>query len=401
MQHGGQFSPRDNCLLAYPFVKSLAMQRIALTLPGGGARAAYQAGVLRAVSDICKIKKSPFQIISGVSAGGINAMWMAAGATDFESATSDMWDDWKALDVGDVFKTDALTLLSTGSKWLRNLSLGEWFGKSDVNYLLDTDPLEQMLKQKIRFDAIEENLKSGLLFGVSLSATDYSLSSGVTFFDGDESIKPWERTLNIGVRDKLTLNHVMASAAIPIFFPPVKIGNRDYGDGGIGLKTPLSPAIHMGCARMMVIGVQNPPYIQPEKDTPGRHRATLGDISGTLLNSLFLSSLDTDVARLEKTNRTVSFFTPAQLKKDPDGLRKIELLVIRPSRDLSLIGAKEFAHFPFTIRHVLKGLGVTDQKGWDLLSYLAFDKVYSKALLELGYSDALHRKKEIIQFFKT
>lgn len=374
--------------------------RIALTLPGGGARAAYQAGVLRAISDICKFKENPFEIISGISAGGINGMWLAAGAKDFAQSTEMMWDSWKKLEVSDVFKTDALTLFQTGSTWLRNLSLGEWFGKSHVTYLLDTSPLKDLLKEKINFKAIQENLDSGLLYALALSATDYHVGNAVTFFAGNAAIEPWERTLAAGVRDVLTIEHVMASAAIPIFFPPVTIGHRDYGDGGVGLKTPLAPAIHLGATKMLVIGVQNPPGTDSEKDTSGRHRATLGDVAGALLNSLFLNSLDADVARLQKLNRTVAVLTPEQIEKDVDRLRSVPLLVIRPSRDLSCLGVKEFAHFPFTIRHLLRGLGVSNRKGWDLLSYLAFDKVYSHALLELGYSDALHLKPEILHFFK-
>lgn len=224
---------------------------IALALPGGGARAAYQAGVLRGISDICSFQESPFQIITGVSAGAINGMWLASGAADFTMATEMMNDNWKNLSVDDVYKTDATTLLAIGAKWLRNLSLGDVFGKSRINYLLDTAPLRKLLTEK-----------------------------------------------------------------------------------------------------------------------------------------------------LELINRTVSILTPEQIRHDVDNLRKIPVLTIRPSRDLSCIGTKQFKNFPFTIRHMLKGLGVTDREGWDLLSYLAFDRVYGAALLELGHADALVKRKEITEFFQ-
>ena len=376
------------------------MEKIALTLPGGGARAAYQAGVLKAISDICKFNESPFKIISGISAGGINGMWVAAGAKDFKKSTHELWDLWQKISVSDVYKTDTLTLLQTGATWVRNLSLGEWFGKSHITYLLDTSPLGEFLKRKINFPSIRENLETGLIYGLSLSTTDYHSGMAVTFISGDKALKPWSHSLSSGQRAELTLRHVLASAAIPIFFPPVHIDGHDYGDGGIGLKTPLSPAIHMGASRILIIGVQNPKSAEIEKKASKNHGATIGDVSGTLLNSLFLNSLDGDIERLQLLNRTVSIFTPEQLKSDVDHLRAIPMLLIRPSKDLSCVGAKELAHFPFTIRHVLKGLGITDQKGWDLLSYLAFDTVYSATLLELGYNDAIAIKADVLKFFK-
>ena len=374
-------------------------EKIALTLPGGGARAAYQAGVLRGISDICKFKESPFQIVSGISAGAINGMWLAAESADFSAATSKMVESWKELSVNDVYRTDAATLVKTGLKWMRNLSLGDVFGKSRITYLLDTAPLRELLSKKIDFKKIQENLEAGLLQGLSLSATDYHLGSGITFFSGERHLKPWKHTLSRGVRTELTIDHVMASAAIPIFFPMVHIDGRDYGDGCIGLKTPLSPAIHMGANRILIIGVQNPRGGETEKDLKMIQRATLGDVAGELLNSLFLTSLDQDLERVELINRTVAIFTPEQIRTDPDKLRKIPTLLIRPSRDLSCVGEKEFGSFPFAIRYLLKGLGVNNQKGWDLLSYLSFDRVYTAALLDLGYQDALAKKSEILEFF--
>lgn len=377
----------------------MTTEKIALTLPGGGARAAYQAGVLRGISEICKFKESPFQIISGISAGGINSMWLAAEAADFAAATTKMVESWRELKVSDIYKTDAGTLVKTGLKWMRNLSLGDMFSESRINYLLDTSPLRKLLKDKIDFNKIQANLDSGLVYGLSLSATDYHLGAGITFFAGSPHIKPWKRTLARGFREALTIDHVMASAAIPIFFPMVHIKGRDYGDGGVGLKTPLSPAIRMGASRMLVIGVQNPRGSETEKDSKRVERASLGDVAGELLNSLFLTSLDADLERLELINRTVAMFTPEQVKKDPDQIRKIPTLLIRPSRDLSCVGKKEFQHFPFTVRYLLKGLGVKNEKGWDLLSYLSFDQVYAAALLDLGYADALAKREEIVHFF--
>lgn len=375
------------------------MERIAVTLPGGGARSAYQAGVLRAIAEITSLQTNPFKIISGISAGAINGMWLAAEADHFQQATIDMWEGWKNLTVNDIYKTDPLTLFRTGTKLIGDLSLGG-FGSNHINYLLNTMPLAHLLKHKINFRDTRKNIENGLIYGLSLTATDYQMSKAVSFFDGNMSIKPWTKTLSSGQREKLTIKHLLASCAIPIFFSPIAIAGRDYGDGGLGLKSPLSPAIHMGASRILVIGVQNPKTVISEKrETKNRH-VTLGDIAGSLLNSLFLNSLDADIARFERINRTVSMFSSQQLKKEVDKLRKIPLLVIRPSRDLSDVGVKQFSEFPYTIRHLLKGLGITSQRGWDLLSYLAFDKTYSEALLNLGYEDAMRMKEEILNWME-
>jgi NTE family protein len=381
------------------------MERIGLTLPGGGARAAYQVGVLRAIYDICHFEQSPFQVISGISAGGVNGMWLAAGAKSFGPCTEAMWDRWRELKVDDIYRTDALSLFSIGASWIKDLSMGSMVKKRKRNntYLLDTSPFKKMLEESFPFPAVKANIKSGLIHGLSLSATDYRFGTAVTFFDGDKSIQPWEHTLACGVRSELTVDHVMATASIPIFFPPIRIGGYDYGDGGIGLKSPLSPAIRMGATRLMVIGVQNPRgpvgKESTEKDVAKNNHATLGDVAGALLNALFLNSMDADIDRLERINHTVSFLRPEQLTPDAVNLRQIPILVIRPSKDLSCVGVKEFERFPFTIRHMLKGLGVTPEKGWDLLSYLAFDEVYSDALLNLGYSDTMAVKEDVLAFF--
>ncbi|MBC7660896.1 MAG: patatin-like phospholipase family protein [Chitinophagaceae bacterium] len=374
-------------------------QKIGLTLSGGGARGAYQAGVLKAISDLCGFKKSPFDIISGVSAGSINGMALAAGAQDFAAATQLMWDTWIELRVNKIFKTDLFSMAHITSSWLLNLSLGEWVSTRKVTYLLDSSPLKELLTKKIDMGAIGENLRSGLLHGVALSATDYRSGKSVTFFDGNQAIPDWDRNSGIGKRTILATEHIMASTAIPIFFPPVRIGKSDYGDGGIGQSSPLSPAIRLGADRIMVIGLEHMPGHEEADSVESEQEITLGDIAGTLLNSLFLKTLDSDVMRLKQTNKLLSAFSSEQLRSDEIHLIPLPALFIRPSKDLGKIDMDQFARFPYPLRHLLKGLGINDFRAWDLLSYLAFEKEYALALLELGYKDAINSKNQIVGFF--
>ena len=376
----------------------MGKQKIGLVLSGGGARGAYQAGVLRAIYDISQAKECPFQIITGVSAGSINGMGLAFGAQDFNTSTQLMWDTWVELRVNKIFKTDFFSMARTAASWMTNLSLGEWVATKKVNSLLDSAPLRTLLAKKIDMTTIGENLRSGLLHGVALSATDYRSGKCVTFFDGDPSIKDWDRNSGIGKRTALRIDHIMASTAIPIFFPPVRIDRSDYGDGGIGQSSPLSPAIRLGADRIVVIGLEHPPGHDECESITSSEPITLGDIAGTLLNSLFLKSLDSDVTRLQHTNKLLSAFQPDQLKAGSIHLKPLPALFIRPSRDLGKIDMNQFARFPYPLRHLLKGLGITDYRAWDLLSYLAFEKDYANALLDLGYQDGLAQKVEILAF---
>jgi NTE family protein len=373
-------------------------KKVGVILAGGGARGAYEAGVLRAISKMGKFKTSPFAIITGVSAGAINGMCLAEGAEDFDRATEKLWNTWKEIQVEDVFKTDSLTLLKTGTSWIANLSLGHFIGGSATTHLLDTSPLNKFLAERIDPKKIAHNIHEGYITGVSLSATDYYTGKLVTFFDGEKSIRPWKEPSSAGVRTDLTVQHIMASSAIPIFFPPIKIGDSEYGDGGVGLRSPLSDAIHLGADQIFVIGLQFMPEKEPAVDEK-RSPITLGNIAGTLLNSLFLNSLDSDVGRLESTNLALSKLTEKERKAESTYMREIPALVIQPSTNLGSIDTAHFSRLPYALRYLLKGLGVTQKKGWDLLSYLAFEKGYTSALLDLGYQDAMKMEKKIMALF--
>lgn len=370
-----------------------------LTLTGGGARAAYQVGALRALNEIVS-SSNPISIFTGVSAGAINSTALATRADNFDDATGYLEETWRQLQPEQVYRTDPRSLLSIGTRWLGDLSAGAIFGSGHINYLLDTAPLREMLERRIAFDRLRAQIDSGAVHGIAVSATNYLTGTAVTTFDGAGAIPPWSRSSRVGQRAAITSAHVMASAAIPIFFPPVEVGGALFGDGCIRLSTPMSPAIHLGAERVVVIGIR---YRRPPEVTDALQRTVkaptlaLSDIAGTLLNSVFLDSLEHDVERVERINHTLSLLTPEAVAKQ--SLRPIPLLVLRPSRDLGTLAQTQIQRFPRYLRYLLKGVGASGTAGWDMLSYLAFEPGYVHTLIDLGYADTMARRAEVEAFF--
>lgn len=377
---------------------------VGLVLTGGGARAAYQAGVLRAIAEARPEGPCPFSAIAGVSAGSLNGAFLAAGAGDFRAVTQRMWDVWANVRTEEVFDTRAVALAKLSLSWIRNLSLGGLFRDPEVNYLLDTAPLKDFVRRHLNEEDVYRNLTSGLIHGLAISATNYVTGTGVTFFDGRESIQPWYRTTRIAIRTRLTSEHVLASCALPFFFPPVKVEGSFYGDGCIRFNTPLSPAIHMGADRLLAIGIRHFRTVERTLELnriPAADSPTVADITGVLLNAVFLDSLETDLERMERINRTVQLLHRGAAPDAIFELRNIPVLPIRPSRDLGSLAAELFDRFPLALRHLLKGIGASGRTGWDLLSYLAFDGAYTRRLLNLGYEDAQTHKDELISFLNA
>lgn len=371
--------------------------RHALVLTGGGARAAYQVGALRAIAAVTGFEKNPFQIISGFSAGAINGTWLASHSCSFTKATEIMWKEWAALRPERVFRTDMASLSRIAAQWLKELGMGG-LKKNQITYLLDTTPLSEFVQTYIDFKTLNENLAQGDLHGLSVTAANYHTGHSTAFFWGHSRIKDWEKLNRISVRTKISARHVMASAAIPIFFPPVKVGGNYYGDGMIRLNAPLSSAIHMGADRLMVIGIRGPSSTS-EASNKKTSTISLSEIAGTILNGLFFDALDADLARMERINRTLSMISEAELRKHPDRLRPIPVICLKPSVEVAHLPTKELNQMPPTLRFFLKGLGLKEEKGMDLLSYLAFEPKYLLSLLELGYEDTLAKKHQILEFF--
>lgn len=373
--------------------------RFGIVLTGGGARAAYQVGVLRAISAITNYQTNPFRIISGYSAGAINGTWLGGRTENFERAVQSMWDEWSALTTEKVFNTEVPNVLYMALRWIKDRSFGGVHqNQRQINYLLDTLPLQNFIKSRIDYEGLRQHLHSGALYGVSITSVNYHTGQSVTFYSGSEEIQDWRSLNRVSVRADLGPDHVIVSAAIPIFFPPKQIGKYHYGDGMIRLNAPLSSAIKMGVEKLMVIGIRGPSS-QIVNEPEGGDHVTLGEIAGTILNGLFFDSLDADLDRMARINRTVSLMSHEELGKGSDHLRKIPILVMKPKEEISQLSSCQLTLLPGTLRFLLKGIGIKENRGTDLLSYLAFEPQYIRTLLEAGYEDTMQRKSEIIEFF--
>jgi len=380
----------------------VAGSRVGLVLTGGGARAAYQVGALKALAEILPRGSIPFDVVAGISAGAINGVAVACSAQDFAAGARGLHQVWGALTPDRIFRTGALKLAATGSRWMRDLGGGGFLGGNSINYLLDPAPLRRLLTEVLPLARLRRHLRAGRLSGVAISATSYTTGAGVTWYEGAERIRPWQRSSREGVRDRLSVEHVMASAAIPIFFPPVQVGEGYYGDGCVRMVYPMSPAIHLGAERILAISVRHQRLTPGSSATPAGGPLPLSQIAGVLLNAVFLDSLDTDLERLERINRTLQYVPSdrAQAAAQELELRSIPVLALQPSQDLGRLAGDEYHRFPTMLRYFLKGIGVTKDTGFDLLSYLAFEPVYVARVMELGHADTMRRRDEVEAFFR-
>jgi NTE family protein len=357
---------------------------------------------VQALAEIAGRAPLPFDVVAGISAGAINGIALATGAEDFRKAAARLRAIWSTLTPDRIYRTGALDLASIGTRWIRDLSAGGLVGKSGINYLLDPAPLRKLIGAEILLGRMRRHIRSGRIRAVAVSATNYHTGAGVSFFEGDAGIKPWTRSMRVGVRARITLEHVMASSAIPIFFPPVPIEGSFYGDGGVRMNYPMSPAIHLGADRIVAVSVRHvrsPSETAAREESARTDRLPVSEIVGVLLNAVFLDSLESDLERLERTNATLALVPPDRIGRRELGVRPIPALVLRPSQDLGRLAADENARFPAMLRYLLKGIGATGHAGEDLLSYLAFEPVYVRRAMELGHLDTMARRDEIEAFF--
>ncbi len=370
-------------------------------LTGGGARGAYQAGALLAISEITGASSLPFPVLVGSSAGSINASFLASRAEDFGRATRELSDLWTTLRAASVYRTGVVAVSKKAASWLTDLGLGGLIGSGRGRSLLDTAPLRELLESNLDPDAISRNVAAGRVHGVSVTATDYERGVAVNFYEGAPEIAPWSRVTRIGVRAKLTAAHVLASSAIPIFFPAAEVDGHWFADGSIRLSTPLSPAIHLGADRLIAIAVRQADLGEPvapgSEEHKGEYPTTAATI-GVLLNALFLEALESDIERTRRINHTLSLLPAAVVASQSTPLRPIDVLVLRPSRDPSSLVVRTLDNVPGTIRYLFRGLGASETAGWDLLSYLEFDSAYTTRLMMLGYEDTMARADEVRAF---
>ncbi len=369
---------------------------IALVLAGGGARAAYQIGFLRCLAR--NLPEERFDILTGVSAGAINAAFLASHPGPLAAAVDELSEIWSGLSPERIFRIGSLSLAASMLRWGLRLITGGGPATPQTRGLLDTAPLRDLLESCLgpvddEIPGIAANVENGRLSAVALTTLDYGTGQTVTWVQGRE-IDAWERPNRIGVNCRLTVDHVMASASLPLVFPAVKLAGSWCGDGGVRMLTPLAPAIHLGADRILAISTRYA-RSREEADRPViRAYPPPAQIAGTLLNAIFLDSVDLDALRLERTNRLLGKLPAGQR----EGLRPVGLLVLRPSIDLGKLAARYEANLPGAFRFLTRGLGTRETASPDFLSLLMFQADYLKNLIEVGEQDAERRVQEIGEF---
>ena len=378
------------------FKKKQEEQVTGLILPGGGARNAYQAGVLKAIADMLpEDAKNPFQVISGSSSGALNAVLLASSANRFQEGVDRLWGIWSNFHVGKVFKVDSWTAFKSAVGWGANFLLGGL--TRQPRSVLDNSPLRELLERHIRFARIQQAIDSGDLRAVSITASGYSSGLSVAYYQASKDLVPWRRTRRTGIPTELTINHLMASSAIPVLFPAVKLRNEYFGDGSMRQTAPLSPALHMGANRLLIIGVRNTGQEPQPEDSREVNYPSFGQISGYIFDTLFMDSLDADIERMRRINHTITETRQKRVEYQDTSLRQIDYLVISPSQDVRDIVAKYVQNFPKSVRMLLKGIGALAREGRPLMSYLMFDAPFCKELMELGYQDGMAAREQILQ----
>lgn len=374
-------------------------KKTALILSGGGARGAYQVGVLKALADILpKRSPIPFPIICGTSAGGINAAALAIYAPQFREAVSRMVHVWGNFRVGEVFRADARGLAHGGLHWLLALTLGG-LGKHNPTALLDRAPLVKLLNHYLPFERIQESIDHGFIQAVSISASSYTTGNSVAFFQGAPNIEDWHRPNRRGARTLIGVDHLLASSAIPFVFGAERIGSEYFGDGSMRQTAPVSPALHLGADRLFVIGVKRSNGVLPAPDAVPQY-PSLAEIAGHVLDSIFLDNVEMDLDRLQRINEAFSTIPIQHHPDEKSSVRPVAMLSISPSRDPLEI-AKEYAHLmPRAVRILLRGVGVSGARGSNLLSYLLFEKAYCRELINMGYGDTMQRREDIVEFLE-
>lgn len=377
---------------------SVKRPKVALILTGGGARAAYQVGVLRALSEFLPDEaKTPFPIICGTSAGSINATVLAVNAANFRHAVRQLMTVWKNFHVGHVYRSDVFGALLNSARWLfAGLTGGLRLGGKPIA-LLDNTPLAALLRRYVDFAAIQRAIDERHLIALSITCSGYTSGQSVTFYQGQPDLQNWQRARRIGVAMPIAIEHLLASSALPFIFPPMRINREYFGDGSMRQIAPLSPALHLGAERVLVIGVGR--QLQPNAERlQGSSYPTLAQVAGHALNSIFLDSLEVDLERMQRINRTIELIPEEIRKKANDPLQKVDFRVITPSEELEKIAAEHADELPRTIRTLLSTVGGTSRSGSNLLSYLLFEKAYCRELIKLGYSDTVARKDDLLEF---
>ena len=377
------------------FPANRARSRAGLVLTGGGARAAYQVGVVKAVRDILgNPVKNPFPILCGTSAGAINAATLAVYADSFSRGVANLLEVWENMHCEHIYRTDAWHILRSGARWLSAMML---LSRHNPISLLDNSPLREMLERNLNFERIQPHIDSGALYAVCVTASGYTSGQSVSFFQGVSGLAGWERNQRIGAAVSIKLDYLLASAALPFIFPAVKVHREYFGDGSMRQIAPVSPALHLGADRVLIVGTGR----QVTDDARARSNTypSLAQVAGHALNSIFLDSLMVDIERLERINRTVKLIPAERLAGAGVQLRAVKVLYITPSQPIERVASRFIHELPRTVRFVLRPTGALNRSGSNLASYLLFEESFCRALIDLGYKDTAAREAEVREFF--
>jgi NTE family protein len=376
------------------------MSKIALILSGGGARGAYQAGVVQGIHEVLKSEKIPMKIdqFSGVSAGAINASFLAAEWSDPDNAVKKLVDLWAQIKSEDIYNTDAVSLGKIGLKWMGELSFGGLTGGSTAGRaLLDTDPLKGFLNKNLNIPNIKKNLDNNVFESLIITAVDYSDSTAVSFIQSNKPFKGWQKQRRVSEIAEITHDHVLSSSAIPLLFPPRPVGNRYFGDGCVRNSHPCGPSIYLGAEKIVVIGVKSRSFNMYNADLHSlKSSPSVARVINVLLNAVLLDNVEHDVERMARMNQIVS-----QVSSEKQiSYKKMDYVFISPSKDIGSIAAKHSKKISRLIRYLIKGLGNLDEAN-ELLSYILFESSFCSELIEVGFQDALDSKEELIKLFST
>ena len=372
--------------------------RKALILPGAGARGAYQVGALKAIATMLPDNDpSPFRVISGTSAGAINSAVLASRASHFGIAVAEMEHVWSNLKASCVYRTDNWTMLKTSLHWL-SAFMFRGLGSGNPRFLLDSFPLRTLLTRNIKFSNIQRSIDRGYLDALAITASAYSSARSVTFFQGLEEMRPWTRVRRIGRPAKIELEHLLASAAVPFVFEPVRIGGEYFGDGAMRHRAPLSSAIHLGADRMLVIGVRDErPDPEPLEGLPAES-PSFAHLAGYMLDTLFMDGLYSDLEQAARINVIMDQLDGQSLHGPVSKLRPVSTLIIVPREDIRDVASRHVDELPRGVRLLLGGLGATNKGGLQLISYLLFESGFTRELIEMGYRDALAMEDDLRAF---
>ncbi len=376
-------------------------KRAALILTGGGARAAYQVGVLKAIAEFLPRRAHcPFAIICGTSSGALNAATLAVNAGNFRMGVQYLTNTWKNFHANQIYRTDVIGVFNNSMLWLAGVILNTiGINKLTRVSMLDNSPLVELLEEMLPCEKIQESIDAGLLHALSITASGYSSGQSVTFFQGVEQLVPWRRKGRVGMPTQIEIKHLLASSALPFIFPATLINREYFGDGSMRQIAPISPALHLGATRVLIIGVSvnvNPEH--PDRAATGAY-PSLASIAGHTLNSIFLDSMEVDLERMKMINDLVAIMPEEMLERTD--LRHIDALVISPSQPIEKIAERYAAELPWTIRLLLRLVGARQQSGGTLVSYLLSEKKFCRALIDLGYQDALKQRDEIMDFLEV